>query len=133
MTLEHVAAVIKKDPMFDFLVHLVEGVGLETSIGDIPGITKSVKAVKESDDFKERDQITKMMKLKTKKSNAQGNSSSHTESKGLSEASWSRCTSDRQLTMQILPVSVENQIAVPAVSQIRIGAQLGHLDEDNDS
>merc|ERR1711872_564341 len=94
ITLEHVAAVIKKDPMFDFVLHLVEGVGLETSIEDIPGITKSVKAVEESDDFKERYQITKMMKLKTKKSDAQGNSSSHTESKGLSEASWSRCTSD---------------------------------------
>ena len=116
--------------MFDFVLHLVEGVGLETSIGDIPGITKSVKAVKESDDFKARDQITKGMKLRTKKSNAQGNNSSHAESKRLSEASWSMCTSDIQLTMQIMPVSVENQIAVPAVSQIRIGAQLGHLDED---
>ena len=62
-----------------------------------------------------------------KKSIAQGNRSSYTESKELSEVS--RCTRDIQLTMQIMPVPVENQIAVPpAVFQIRIW---GHLDEDD--
>merc|ERR1712025_704936 len=136
MTLEHVADVIKKDPMFDFLVHLVEGVGQDTSVRETTGITKSVKVNKESDDLKVRDKDTKVMKLKSKKDPKKIEKSvAHCKSsKPAKNERALRSNNGIQLTFQIMPVvSVENEIAVPRVSQIRSDAQLVNLDEDYDS
>merc|ERR1712025_1258066 len=133
MTLEHIADVIKKDPMFDFLVHLVEGVGQDTSV-----IAKSVKVNKESVDLKARDKNTQVTKLKSQKeyktSTTQCKNSKPTRNLGLSGPSRSNNGNGIQMTLQIMPVVPEaNQIAVPGVSQFRSDAQLVQMDEDYDS
>merc|ERR1712025_69400 len=138
MTLEHIANVIKKDPMFDFLVHLVEGVGHDTSVKETSDIAKSVKVNKESVDLKARDKNTQVTKLKSQKeyktSTTQCKNSKPTRNLGLSGPSRSNNGNGIQMTLQIMPVVPEaNQIAVPGVSQFRSDAQLVQMDEDYDS
>merc|ERR1719481_1053249 len=119
--------------MFDFLVHLVEGVGHDTSVRETTGITKSVKVNKESDDLKVIDIDTKVIKLKSKK-DLKKSIAHRKSSKPAKNEGESRSNNGIQLTFQIMPVvSVENETAVPRVSQIRSDAQLVNLDEDYDS
>ena len=118
LTQEHVAAVIKEDPRFDFLVHLVKGIGVNTVVAD-PDKTVIKKESKNLDYVDKNVNFEKSVPKKNSqrlKNDLDTNKISH--------------YSDIKLTVNMMPL--QDQIVGAASQVLQAGVKPVHVDEDYD-
>ena len=118
LTQEHVAAVIKEDPRFDFLVHLVKGVGVNTVVAD-PDKTVIKKESKNLDYVDKNVNFEKSVPKKNSqrlKNDLDTNKISH--------------DSDIKLTVNMMPL--QDQMVGAASQVLQAGVKPVNVDEDYD-
>ena len=122
LTQEHVAAVIKEDPRFDFLVHLVKGVGLDTvADSDWPDKVADKALVKRDSGNEDNVNKNKLDKSVPKKS-----------SQRLKNKLDSKNSLDCDIKLSVKMMPLQNQIVGPTPQVMQAEVKSAQMDEDYD-